>query len=1574
MDKLIRLVLEAMTANRMDTKTGSDLIAQIKNIKIPTTQDIAIIGMSCRFPMAENIEVFWKNIAEGIDCITAIPENRKTDSEAIRAHSYLKHAKGTYSKGGYLNDIDTFDYAFFKLTASEAALMDPNQRLFLETAWSALEDAGYIGERRQTLKVGIYVGSNSPNVYGQIVSMFHGDNPDAIIGNLSSMTPTRLAYHLDLHGPAILMDTACSSALVALHTACRAVSNGDCDMAIVGGVNIRMLSIEGEWEFGTDASDYATKTFDEAADGTAWGEGVGALVIRPIDKAIRAHDRIYATIKGSAVNQDGRSVGITAPNVKAQENMLIEAWENNHVNPETITYIETHGTGTKLGDPIEIQALKNAFERYTKKKQFCAVGAVKSNIGHLDGVSGIAGIIKAVMALRNKQIPPTLHFQLPNNLISFEDSPFYVNAKTEDWDIADSPRRCGVNSFGLSGTNCHVILEEYIDPKNNSESSNEGYGVLTLSAMSMTQLQMLISNFKVFLQNTKKISWLDICFTASAGRDHYRYRIMVLASSIQDAAAKLGRIGELNPQSMPKDTWYGDIRSITKEILRHNKDQDEKLSADDRIFWQELSRKYITGENINWGKIYSNQYIIGLPPYIFDRTRCWIEPPQPDPSPMRNLDIFDNILYETAWITDEQPNRSKTISPDITVFVNGETSIAKSVADELKNRGQPVMNIDLEGPDSIDEYRQVFDSLKANDQIQILYFVGKHNNHREIKSLSQLEADLQAGVYGFFRLTKGLFESSYDGKVEIVIIANIIHKILPDDKIIPENAALAGLGKVINFENTLISARCIDIDDATTALRIIEELSCEDNLYFTALRNGEKYVEQLRPSKNQLSPDPIEIRANGTYVITGGLGGIGLEIGKWICKKANVNLIFLNRTPMPPQEQWEELLHSGQDKKIVRQIQAIKEIESCGSSIECISVDIADLQQVSDAIVNIKNMYGHICGVIHGAGVAGDGFLVNKDEETLKKVLYPKVYGTWVINEATKQEPLDFFLMFSSGTALFGDPGQGDYMAANAYLDAYVYAREGNGRTMTVSWTGWKETGMAKDNNVNIDATFIAMPTNLALSGFANALERDFQHLLIGKLNKEQITYEQLDNLQLPFTLAPEIIESLNQKGTKQEVNLPDDLPLIVLEGDDGHCREITQVIAQAWGAILGGQKFHIQDNFFELGGNSIKAVQVAAKLPQYRLDIKEIIQNPTIELLAQSICNKGIIDVDVSMSQISSEKASVIPPKTEYIVEGVTPFNDALFKDCFYNAFFAAVSFLGVDIHAFMLYDFSIYRLNKTQNDVDLDISYITLQDIRTIAKRKGIEVETHNGDADTIMDKIKEALCRDQLAIVRTDAFFEPIRVDTYQQLHWAHALLLFGYDDAKEHFHIFEHENMNSLSYRHQVLGYKELSEARQGYLDHFHQALREPSLYTIGTGENLDKKTFSQAENLAIYKEGLLSVWDKVTLNIEHLSQYQQYYANLEGVFEKFDQLKYTLSEILKVKSFEKYRFNFMGITEEKFIKLIDMSIKIITSISFQIESGKVKNKETMNSEISEKVAQLLETEKEYVNALYRKFIQ
>ena len=489
--------------------------------------DVAVIGMSCRFPQAPNLDAFWELLRDGKDAVTEVPLDHW--DWRLFYDSDRDNGKKTYSRwGGFLNDIDQFDPFFFNISHREARLMDPQQRIFLEVSWETFEHAGYSIGSLANREVGVFVGSSNNGYYHRIAHALTAADHAAGIGNQNAIIANRISFILNLRGPSILVDTMCSSSLVALHLALQSLQQGDCKAALAGGVNV-LLSPEyyvAMSRMKAHSPDGRCKTFDHRADGIVFGEGAGAVLLKPLRDALRDGDAIYAVIKGSAVNHGGQTNGLTAPNPEAQAQLISRALERADVKADSISYLEAHGTGTSLGDPIEIEGASRAFSQHTDRKQFCAIGSVKTNIGHLEPAAGISGLIKVILSMQNRQLPPTLHFEKANPIIRFEESPFRVNRELRPWDI-QGPRRAGVSSFGIGGSNAHVVLEEAPNVSARVNQYERPLHVLTLSAKSANALRELAGRYVTFLMGHPKVGLANVCYTANVGRSHFAHRLAI---------------------------------------------------------------------------------------------------------------------------------------------------------------------------------------------------------------------------------------------------------------------------------------------------------------------------------------------------------------------------------------------------------------------------------------------------------------------------------------------------------------------------------------------------------------------------------------------------------------------------------------------------------------------------------------------------------------------------------------------------------------------------------------------------------------------------------------------------------------------------------------------------------------------------------------------------------------------------------------------------------------------------------------------------------------------------------------
>ncbi|MFM2061665.1 MAG: hypothetical protein RLZZ507_1335 [Cyanobacteriota bacterium] len=533
---------------------------QHKSEAIPTDRfAIAIIGIGCRFPGANNYEQFWLNLEAGVNSITEIPPQRWDVQKYYSPNPQEPH-KSISKWGGIIEGVDKFDAEFFGISPREAQRMDPQQRIMLELSWSCLEDAGYSPLDLSGSPVGVFLGvcnHDYDQLQYQDEKLIEGHTAT---GTYTTIIANRISYFFNFHGPSVPVDTACSSSLVAIHQAINSIKESECEMALVGGVSVLCTptSYISFSQLGMLSPTEQCKTFDSQADGYVRGEGAGVILLKPLIKAIEDNDHIYGVIKGSAVNHGGKARTLTSPNIYAQSQVVLAAYTKANIAPNTVSYIETHGTGTPLGDPIEINALKRSFRKLHQQyelpslqKPYCGLGAVKTNIGHLEPASGIAGVIKVLLAMKHRKLPKITNFQQLNPRIELEGSPFYIVCETQEWQQLETetkeviPRRAGISSFGFGGVNAHLVLEEapieikIQTSKIKHEDSLERPHILTLSARTEKALDELVSLYHNHLKTHRQDPITNICYTANTGRSHFNHRLAVIAYNQQELAEKL---------------------------------------------------------------------------------------------------------------------------------------------------------------------------------------------------------------------------------------------------------------------------------------------------------------------------------------------------------------------------------------------------------------------------------------------------------------------------------------------------------------------------------------------------------------------------------------------------------------------------------------------------------------------------------------------------------------------------------------------------------------------------------------------------------------------------------------------------------------------------------------------------------------------------------------------------------------------------------------------------------------------------------------------------------------------------
>ncbi|HLP61592.1 MAG TPA: amino acid adenylation domain-containing protein, partial [Candidatus Deferrimicrobium sp.] len=760
--------------------------------------DIAVIGMAGKFPGANNIDRFWENLKNGIESITFFT----TEELAEQGISAGLLADAGYVKAwGIIENKDRFDAAFFHYTPPEAKIMDPQMRIFHECVWEALEDAGYNPEVYDK-PIGLYAGAANNIRWAVKVSLFAQDDLlnafEAHQLTDCHFIPTRISYKLNLKGPAIFVQTACSTSLTAIHTAYNALSMGDCAMALAGGISLSDEKKTGYlYREGLVMSpDGHCRAFDAGANGTVGGEGAAVVLLKPLPQAVADNDHIYAVIKATAANNDGaRKVGFSAPSIDGQAEAIASVYRKAGIPPESITFIETHGTGTFLGDPIELAALKQAF--HTSGKSFCALGSLKSNVGHMDSAAGAAGVIKAILALKHKQIPPTLHFETPNTQFDLIDSPFYVNTTLKPWETGSYPLRAGVSSFGIGGTNAHVVLEEYIKEEYIKTSQKTFDKLILLSAKTPAALNKAKEKLGDYLAINKEAPLADIAYTLQVGRKLCDYQWMALCSTISETITALSA-----PASNEIPNWQ---EYYEKETRNRISLPTYPFDIDGQLYWIEgdpfdtesirhLSRKSQALKKpdiADW--FYLPRWIQSIP--VLSTGNSFIN----EHDPLCFLVFANNspLILKLVQKLQNFGTGRKIITVSVT---EGETFLQKEAHEFV---------ID---PRSVEDYDRLLTTLHRMGLfpqriIHCWNVTGAAGNDHQLTPWVA-----GPGFYSLLYLAKAIAKQDFTGDIHIDTLTANAREVTGNENIIPGNALVFGPLKVIPQEYPYIICRSIDIE------------------------------------------------------------------------------------------------------------------------------------------------------------------------------------------------------------------------------------------------------------------------------------------------------------------------------------------------------------------------------------------------------------------------------------------------------------------------------------------------------------------------------------------------------------------------------------------------------------------------------------------------------------------------------------------------------------------------------------------------------------------------------------------
>jgi len=1049
---------------------------------------IAIVGMAGRFPGAANLDAFWEDVQAGRCRVTEVPPER-WDVSAYYDPDPGQPGKSPCKWGGFLDGIADFDPLFFQLSGAEAEFTDPQQRLFMEEAWSALEHAGYSDCWLNQRQAGVFVGVGAGDYTHKMMAAGLEASPYAFMGNGAAVLAGRIAYLLNLRGPALAVDTACSSSLMAVHLACQSLRAGECELALAGGVFIATMpgfhALTGR--LGMLSPTGQCRAFDQGANGFVPGEGVGVVVLRPLEAALRDGDTVHGVLIASGSNQDGRSNGIAAPSALAQRELLETVYEHNGIDPATISFVEAHGTGTPLGDPIEFEALNGAFRRFTDRRGFCALGSVKANIGHAGPAAGIAGLLKTLLMLKHRQWPPLPHFTAPNPHIALADSPFLVNRALQDWPTLDGqPRRAAVSSFGLSGTNAHIVVEEPPLPTGTPAETGERQ-LLALSAHAPASLQARLAQLQDWLAGEgASASLADIAYTLNAGRTHFTGpRTAVLATDHADAIAKLQTVRE---QGYAPDCWQATgADSMPDAAARaHWQREWRELKAQPRsdAALARIAAAYVAQYDLDWEDWYPDpRRRLPLPTYPFSRARYWLpEPATPAPIPQRRERVQREEGGEREAVHAFRPiwQLAPTVHqplPSPILVLGGAESTVIALGQRVNAEGGVLHSMagDLPGDLPFDSlFQQLRNEGRFPAAIVILPNSARSVELAQESELSRFRQNLDENLQPLLALAGSLVREGMETPLRVISVHD-------DDAECGEafGAAAGGFDRSLrslaaNLRWTALRLSWHAADPVEALLSELRAVSVAEEVWW---QQGQRYEHQWVPVTAPAAAAVAPWRRGGVYWITGGCGALGLLLARHLVETQGAHVVVSGRTAPSGAAQ--------------------AALAALGDHAWFLLADVANPLHLHHAYQQIGQRYGQLHGVLHTAGTLTSEPVHRKTAADFEAVLAPKVLGALLLDAVTRDEPLDCFLLFSSLAAAVGDFGQCDYAVANRFLDGFAAWRtqqtaqdQRHGRTLAIDWPLWEQGGLQRASSTANGHAVLARQAALPTGAGLQALEQ----------------------------------------------------------------------------------------------------------------------------------------------------------------------------------------------------------------------------------------------------------------------------------------------------------------------------------------------------------------------------------------------------------------------------------------------------------------------------------------------------
>lgn len=1227
-EKLSALVSEVNAAPctaPIEMETVKPMTSPLKQAS-HSSRDIAIIGLSGTFPMANSMDEFWQNLSSGRDCVGEVPADRWNYKDYPVLIGGEEHY---FPHGGFIPDIDKFDPLFFNISPRDAGLMDPQERLFMQSVWSTLEDAGYTRDklkRKAQNSVGVFAGVTY-NFYPLFIAEEWQKGNRVPLDIQSFSVANRMSYFLDVNGPSFVVDTACSSSLAAIHLACESLLRGECAMAIAGGVNLSLHPSKyhflGSFNFMSEQGRCAS--FAEGGTGYVPAEGVGSVLLKPLADAIADNDMIYGVIKGSSMNHGGKTSGYTVPNPNAQAAVILQALKNANIDARTVSYIEAHGTGTALGDPIEIRGLQDAFEHYTEDKQFCAIGSVKSNIGHLESAAGVSQLAKVLLQMRHQKLAPTLHSTQLNPFIDFQNSPFYIQQELIDWRPDNrAPRRAGVSSFGAGGANVHMIIEEYVPPIKPQSTVNSPY-IFLLSALNEERLTAQVQQMHHYLQQNShpgNKEWLrEVCFTLQTGREHMTARFAVVATNKDELLTALANY----PHGDGLNTWVNhNTQSSPQPIFNL-----AELISDAR--YEELVQHWANGAKVDWGQLYQQQLpnIVSLPTYPFTKRRCWIPTKevetlpvaQPTMQPATQPTVADepvdvqDWLYITQWEKNPQAAQPGLIhregkwlifcDPESVPVLKQELGAQAGIYCLARNQFAAIHDYEYTiNASQKTDYERLFATIHAQHQAHlrgVIYLCPTLDSSKENHEPSSL-----ALLYLF----QAMVHHSWPHQLTFCLASHSAQHVNPTDTLNIWQHHLWSMTRIFAAEQAKYQALLLDLDTNEGMEQHAKILVKELGLYqatqnHIAYRAAERHTVRFVPHEVPQNQEMISSwKAPVAALITGGLGALGYEVAKFIVAQGARFVLLTGMTELslktPEKNNW------------------LKQLEATGAQVRYAVVDVADKEQMRQVIMDAEHAWQQpIDGVFHLAGITTDNVTIADMDETLwRDVLRVKIQGSWVLHELFLQAHLSSFVLFSSIAAVphFGMAGLSAYAVANEFMSGLaLYRRSLQLPASSMNWVAWSEKGMSHRHNHDAFLEAVGMASLSIKQGMAlfdallrlNPAEITICKIQWNKFLQINATAKQLDFFthfvaEYAANAQTAVVSSLNQE-------------------------EITALVVNLFASVLGLEVTEIDREapLQQYGMDSITGIDYTEQLSKHFPDVvapMDLYRYPTLHQLTDYI------------------------------------------------------------------------------------------------------------------------------------------------------------------------------------------------------------------------------------------------------------------------------------------------------------------------------------------------------------------